>query len=62
MGVPEKLEWQRCCDHPTCKRMQPTNLGTFTYGTGFEPDEREAIDAAWALRSLAITATIEQDS
>ena len=60
--IPEKLEWGDCCQHPTCKRQYPTNFGTFSYGTGFEPREREALDAAWALRTAAISRTIEQEA
>lgn len=49
-GLPEKLEWRMCqCGHKSCARAHPINLGHFYQGTGFEPNERAAIDEAWGL-------------
>lgn len=53
--LPEKLEWADCpCGHPSCKRSYPTNLGTFVMGTGFEPNERKALNTAWNLLAKTI--------
>lgn len=42
-----KLTWAKCpCLHPRCDRQHPTNLGTFTVGTGFNAAERELLDRA----------------
>lgn len=54
--LPATLEWEHCpCGSKACRRSYPANLGVFYEGSGFEPHEREALDAAWNQR----TATAE---
>lgn len=46
---PEKLFWVKCnCGSEFCDKQYPTNLGSFYQGTGFDTEEREWLDAAWA--------------
>lgn len=50
-----KLIWQKCpCLHPSCKREYPINLGTFTVGTGFDPEERQLLDRAMEALELEL--------
>lgn len=50
MDLPAKLEWEECpCGYKTCKREWLTNLGTFYVGTGFEPDQKEALNRRWEM-------------
>ncbi len=47
---PLTLQWQKCsCGDPGCTRQYPTNFGTFTQGTGFNPVERRLLDSVFSI-------------
>lgn len=46
---PREIRWEPCsCGSPHCKRQNPTNMGMFYQGSGFEPHEVEWLNEAWA--------------
>lgn len=41
-------EWKKCpCGDTVCKREYISNLGTFFAGSGFDPEEKKLINAAF---------------
>ena len=44
-----RLHWTKCqCGYPSCRYQYPTNLGSYYQGTGFDTEERDLLDRAFA--------------